>query len=233
MVVALLTIPAVAARCWTDRLALICVIAACIGAFSGAVGTGISALGPKFSAGPVITLVAAACFLVSLFAAPKRGIFASWLRERALRRKIALQNVLRAVYEVQEARQSPLPVPRRDVALKRSWSPRELSRVLARATRAGFVQQSGDEISLTAAGREEAASLVRTHRLWEMFLMTHADIASDHVDRDADAIEHILSPELIAELEDRLRDADLAKSPAGIPASPHGIAPHTSAGVHA
>ncbi|MCC6359514.1 MAG: iron ABC transporter, partial [Phycisphaerales bacterium] len=41
----------------------------------------------------------------------------------------------------------------------------------------------------------------RNHRLWELYLITHADIAPSHVDRDADEVEHVLGPEMIRELE--------------------------------
>ena len=78
----------------------------------------------------------------------------------------------------------------------------------------------GDEIALTPRGLEEAARLTRQHRLWEMYLITHADVAPSRVDRDADAIEHVLEPELVAELE-----ALLDKSRATVPASPHELEP--------
>ncbi len=36
--------------------------------------------------------------------------------------------------------------------------------------------------------------------------MYEADFAVDHVDRDADDIEHFLPPDVVAELERRLKD---------------------------
>jgi manganese/zinc/iron transport system permease protein len=55
--------------------------------------------------------------------------------------------------------------------------------------------------------------------MWELYLITHADIAPSHVDRDADAIEHVLGPEMIRELESLL-DAGRAHP---VPTSPHFI----------
>jgi manganese/zinc/iron transport system permease protein len=49
-------------------------------------------------------------------------------------------------------------------------------------------------------------------------LIEHADIAPDHVDRDADELEHVLPPSVLAALETRLR-----QGPATMPASPHPI----------
>ena len=62
----------------------------------------------------------------------------------------------------------------------------------------------------------EAIRLTRQHRLWELYLMTHADIAASRVDREADAIEHVLEPEVIIELE-----ALLDKNYPQLPRSPH------------
>ena len=49
-----------------------------------------------------------------------------------------------------------------------------------------------------------------------MYLITYADIAPTHVDRDADMIEHVLGRDLVAKLELLL---DATK----IPQSPHKI----------
>jgi manganese/zinc/iron transport system permease protein len=61
--------------------------------------------------------------------------------------------------------------------------------------------REGRHWALTEEGECEAAQVARNHRLWELYLITHADIAPEHVDRDADMIEHVLAPELIARLE--------------------------------
>ena len=46
--------------------------------------------------------------------------------------------------------------------------------------------------------------VVKIHRLWELYLTTHVNIAPDHVHDDADTIEHLMTPELEAELEKTL-----------------------------
>ncbi|MCZ7637824.1 MAG: hypothetical protein M5U12_18380 [Verrucomicrobia bacterium] len=76
-------------------------------------------------------------------------------------------------------------------------------------------------MALTKSGLTEAARVVRNHRLWEVFLITYADIAPSHVDRDADAIEHVLGTDLVAELESLLARQP---SPPAVPLSPHTIA---------
>ena len=62
--------------------------------------------------------------------------------------------------------------------------------------------------------------MVHQHRLWELYLIHHADIAPSMVDRDADTIEHVLSPRMIAELESLLRQQ---QAPGEVADSPHPI----------
>jgi manganese/zinc/iron transport system permease protein len=105
------------------------------------------------------------------------------------------------------------------LAAKRAWKPRRLNRLIRSAEQADLVRvrRNGDvAVQLTAAGLAEARQVIRNHRLWEMYLITYADIAPSHVDRSADRIEHILDAETILELERRL-----SAEPPRIPPSPH------------
>jgi manganese/zinc/iron transport system permease protein len=92
---ALLIIPAVAARYWSDRLAMILLVASFFGASSGALGTwATSGTAPfeagsgipwdKLPTGPVIVLFAAAIFAISLLAAPRSGLLARWRHQKLL-----------------------------------------------------------------------------------------------------------------------------------------------------
>jgi manganese/zinc/iron transport system permease protein len=62
---ALLVAPAVAARCWSDRLGLVVGLSAAIGAASGVVGTLLTATTSHVPTGPVIVLVATAIVVAS------------------------------------------------------------------------------------------------------------------------------------------------------------------------
>ena len=72
----------------------------------------------------------------------------------------------------------------------------------------GYLQSSGNkQWSLTHQGLEVASQIVRNHRLWEVYLINYADIAPSHVDRDADAIEHVLGQDMIKQLEELLQSS--------------------------
>jgi manganese/zinc/iron transport system permease protein len=222
LISALLIIPAAAARFWTDRLAILLLIAGAVGMSSGVVGTAISALAPKFPAGPPIVLVAAGLFLASLLVAPRRGLLAAARRAWALRRRTAMQNLLRALFEIGEsAGDFAAPISHDRLLARRAWRRLVLRRTIHRAAARGLVTTHAERCTLTAAGLEEARRIIRTHRIWEQFLIAHADIAPDHVDRDADEIEHVLPRDLIARLEEELRLS--GRYPAAVPASPHRV----------
>jgi len=223
LVIAFLIIPAAAARFWTERLGVMLVLSGLIGAFSGWLGASLSALLPRTPAGAVIVIAAAAIFLLSMFFGRKRGVVPRYLDHRRLRRRVGRQHLLRSIYEILES-DGTLPVTNHPVSRlllleHRSWPPRELHRLLALARREDHLEPTAkaSDILLSESGFGEAARITRNHRLWELYLIRHADIAPSHVDRDADMVEHILGPEMVRELERELAP-DLQ-----IPASPHRI----------
>jgi manganese/zinc/iron transport system permease protein len=249
LMVALLVIPPVAARFWSDRLGVVIVLAGILGGASGLLGTVLSATLPApdgalsrgWPTGPLIVLVAAAGFIFSMLLAPRRGLLADALARISLRRRVALQNLLRDAYEHLEHRADTGAGNNRDRALDQppdlgaAWNARDITRdgsaahpALARAMRQGLVARTSTGCVLTREGQLAAARVVRAHRLWELYLIEQADIAADHVDRDADHIEHVLPAGVIADLEQRL--ASEGRLPAlavahAVPASPHPIAP--------
>jgi manganese/zinc/iron transport system permease protein len=234
LIIALLIIPPAAARFWTERLGMMTLLAALMGATACAVGAAASALFPNLPSGAMIVLVGAVLFLLSLLFGIRRGILIRWLRRRELSRKVRQQHLLRAAYELMEGDDvvpnletalASRPIPMRALLRMRSWSSRELRRELGRAARAGHVVVDlSDQVFLTPEGYALAARVVRNHRLWELYLITHADIAPSHVDRDADAIEHVLGAGMIHTLELLLEEG---RAPSAVPASPHliGAAP--------
>lgn len=240
LIVALLIIPAAAARLWTHRVAVMVPLAGVLGAVAAVVGTSASAVQASMPTGPAIVLAAGAAFLLSLLASPRDGLIVRSLRRRRFARNAAVQHLLRAVFEVSERRSTshlhptdshpgprgpdPSTVARADLLLNRAWSAASLDRAILLASRQALVSVGADgSVTLTSAGRDQALRTVRAHRLWELYLINSAAIKADHVDRDADELEHLLPPDLLSQLEQQATDAP-------IPASPHllSAAPATS-----
>lgn len=226
LIIALLIIPAAAARFWTHRLRTMLLLSAVLGGVSGWIGASISALVPRMPAGAIIVLVAAAGFVVSMFAGPARGVLARWIRLQQLNRLVARQHLLRAAYELIETGHAPTGPSGRpririaDLMAMRSWSRWSLMRLIHRLDRQELITLlPGEVIELTDAGMIEARRVVRDHRLWELYLITHAEVAPSHVDRGADMIEHVLGNEMVAKLE-RLLEQERQEQ---IPQTPHVI----------
>ncbi len=223
LMVALLIIPAAAARFWTEKLWQMLLIASLLGMLGGMVGAAASALFPKLPSGAMIVLACAGCFLISMIFGRTRGVLVRSLRRLRVNRLIARQHLLRAIFELHESAdaESSVAVSLAELFPKRSWSSVQLNRAVGLAEADELVTRLGDQVQLTKKGRVEAVRRTREHRLWELYLITHADIAPSQVDREADRIEHVLEPEVVAELE-----ALLTGETRQVPESPHQLSQH-------
>ncbi|MBU6309344.1 MAG: metal ABC transporter permease [Planctomycetes bacterium] len=79
LVTALVVIPPVAARFWTDRVGTMVVLSGLIGLVAAVAGVAASATRPGLATGPLVVIAAAVVFAVSFFCAPHRG----WIARRA------------------------------------------------------------------------------------------------------------------------------------------------------
>ncbi|MDP8244329.1 MAG: iron chelate uptake ABC transporter family permease subunit [Candidatus Hinthialibacter antarcticus] len=207
LMVAMLITPAAAARYWTDRLNRMTLLSALFGGLSGALGVYLSALAPRMPTGPWIVLSATLMFILSLLFAPARGLLAKGLRTWSLRSRVARENALRSLYEWSERKNGWDDwAPLEDIASMRSQSHAQALRNLRGLKSNQFVEEQSGAFRLTKDGQEQAYQVTRNHRLWEMYLMYEEEFDADHVDRDADFIEHFLTPETVKELE-RLLDS--------------------------
>jgi manganese/zinc/iron transport system permease protein len=197
LIVAMLIIPPAASRFWTDRLWRLVLISAVIGGLSGYAGASISALFPRKPAGSVIVLVAGAIFMVSMLLAPSRGVLADSIRRIRLRVLIARDHVLESLYEI-------------ELDPMRTRKPTAPKLLIALIIRRGWITSANGELSLTEPGRIQGKRIHRNHQLWEQYLVSYADIAPTHVDWSVDQVEHVLTDELISELEAALAQRGIA-----------------------
>lgn len=209
LIVATLITPAAAARQWTDRLGTMVALSSAIGAAAGVAGSLASSLVPRLPTGPVIVLVSSTVLIVSLLFAPRRGLLWAMLRERQVADRIRCENLLKDLY-LQAERQADQGGDRDAFQSRpllmgvRGQSGAELDRSARPLLAAGLAERQGDDLRLTPAGREAAESVVRKHRLWEVYLTRRLELPSDHVHRDAEAMEHALTDEAVAEIEELL-----------------------------
>lgn len=233
LIVATLITPAAAARQWTDRLGAMILLSAGLGAAAGVVGSMASATIPRLPTGPVIVLVASVALIVSLLFAPQRGILWALLQERRSADRIRRENLLRDLYlEGERAGGWDAFVSWSYLMGVRGRTSRDLARTARGLERDGLVERREGRLRLTPAGRRGAEGVVRKHRIWEVYLTRRLELPSDHVHRDAEAMEHALSDEAVARIDALLGypEADPHGSPiprplpatAGAPSAPGG-----------
>jgi len=88
LIAALLIIPSVSARYWTQSFQRMIIISALFGGAAGALGTFISALGRGWPTGPFIVIVASALFFLSLFFGKEKGILVKYLQLKMQKRLV-------------------------------------------------------------------------------------------------------------------------------------------------
>lgn len=89
LIVALLIIPALTARLWSDRMGMVALLAGSIGALAGYLGAALSVALPDLPTGPTIVAIAFTAFALSALAAPRKGLFARAAARARLRRSLA------------------------------------------------------------------------------------------------------------------------------------------------
>lgn len=97
---AMLLAPAAAARQCTNSLSVMVFLAAIFGAFSGVIGTAVSATQNNLSTGPVIVIIASIFVLVSFVFSPSRGLLFKQIRFIKNRRDLELHKTLAFMFNI-------------------------------------------------------------------------------------------------------------------------------------
>lgn len=207
LMAALLITPAAAARFWTDRIQVLLLLAALFGLFSGLFGAWVSYTAPAMPTGPWVVVLLSGIAIISIIIAPERGVWARIRLQRQNQRKMNRENLLKSFYAIGEQRQDfEGPIRLSALTALRPFQRRELRTGLKHLKRQGWVAQLGEGVyRLTPSGLKESQRIVRLHRLWELYLTERMNFASDHVHNTAEAIEHIITPDVEAAL---LRELD-------------------------
>jgi Mn-dependent DtxR family transcriptional regulator len=81
-------------------------------------------------------------------------------------------------------------------------SSRKVRVALQRLLKQGAIQQTQASWSLTNEGRTRATSLVRSHRLWEVYLEKHYPQDTHQLHHAASRLEHVTTDTMKQELGD-------------------------------
>lgn len=215
LMAALLITPGAAARFWTDRLSSLLILAGVFAVLSGIIGTYISFVLPQMPTGPWVVVSLSTLALISFVFAPKKGILYRFFSRRKYLTKMHRDHVLKSLYKALEEKKSGLS--QSELLALYPHHKRETNRSISYLRkRSQLIIQEGF-ITLTSKGKSEAMRIVRLHRLWESYLNEYMNIAPDHVHDSAEKMEHLLTPELEALLDNRLKYPKLDPHQENIP----------------
>lgn len=205
MMAALLILPGAAARFWTDNLGWLLSIAGGIGLLTGLIGTIFSALFTVFPAGPIIVLTGAVIFLISMLLGTRRGMIVRLLEHRRFQREYNQRQLLLATFDVASRTGQP-QVSAADLLARKSWSPRQVDRLIASAAGNGLIERTqAEEFRFTPAGLARAVEVTRGQRLWEELLTEYPELAGSVANLASESVDQYVEPTIIAGLTARLK----------------------------
>ncbi|GAA6209217.1 metal ABC transporter permease [Cognatishimia sp. WU-CL00825] len=180
LIVAMLIIPPVTARFWTDRTDRVTLLSGCVGGVSAYVGAGLSAIAPALPTGPIIVLVSFALFVFSILFAPSRGVLAAVLRHLRFQRRVHMRQGLLALAQGQ---------------------PIYESFTLRLLRRAGLVEADG---VATDTGRARAAKALLDEKRWALVRADHALEGAAALYDGLRALETVLTEDQISEIDRKI-----------------------------
>jgi len=201
---AMLIAPAAAARQLATSFRSLLTLTALVAVLSAFLGNYLSIEIPalldagslSLPTGPMIVLVATVLCLFALLFSPGRGVVLRLVRRLRFRHRCLCENILKTLWKL-GARETHTKA---EILQYQSLSKWHLTLILRQLQWEGWLSLSKGNIQLTHAGEQRGGHIVRLHRLWELYLVTCAGAGIERVHRNAEEMEHILTPEIEAEL---------------------------------
>ena len=206
LVVAMLIVPAATAHLLVDRLAPMVVVSVVIAVLAAILGYVLGVWLDTNFAG-IMTVTVAGLYGLAVIFSPRYGVVSTVVQNLQTTLRVVREDLLAMLYRVEELR-SPrrlaMAEARRAVGggFAAQWGLRTL-------VREGRVRAAGEQLELTDEGRQDAKRMVRSHRLWETYLVQYLGLPLDHVHEPAHRVEHFIGDEMREQLEEKLDAASV------------------------
>ena len=218
LVVAMFVVPPATAYLLTARLEAMIVCSAAIAILSAVCGHLSAVLVPhafgyqSTSTSGMMALCAGILFFVASLVSPRNGVIVRIVRRQKLAMRILSEDLIALLYRMDErSRDCTVSVEKlSSILLSRTWLATWL---MNRHVRTGHLLRAQSGYRLTDVGRDLGSVLVRSHRLWEQYLVSEGGVAVDQIHAQAEKLEHFTS----RELRDRLNQVTAAPA-----TDPHG-----------
>jgi DtxR family Mn-dependent transcriptional regulator len=115
---------------------------------------------------------------------------------------VAIQDYLKEIYKIQAAGDRATTTA---IAKRMGVAPSSATSMIKKLAALGLAKHAPYHgIELSAAGRKIALEVIRHHRLLEQYLAETLGLSIDAVHAEADRLEHVLSEELEARIDEQL-----------------------------
>ncbi|MBL9124503.1 MAG: metal ABC transporter permease, partial [Planctomycetaceae bacterium] len=209
LVVAMIVVPPATAHLLTDRLSRMMALAVAVGVISAILGYQL-ARAYDTSVSGMMAVATGVQFCLAVALAPRYGLVVRSANHLLLSLRIIGDDIVAMLYRTEEHQAQAGPAGGADwgrcVVAGGSGLPAWLA--LPQLILSGAIRANRAGCRLTDAGRARAQSLVRAHRLWEVYLGEHFDLPLDHLHESAERVEHFLGPKLQDQLARELSAPD-------------------------
>jgi manganese/zinc/iron transport system permease protein len=208
LVVAMFVVPAATAYLCTDRLSVMIVISAVVAAASAVLGHVGAIIVPQLvgyrstTTAGMMAVATGALFVMAALFAPRYGLLFKLARRRRLSFAILREDVLALLYRVEERSGKDLALGSQGFRQILASGPLSTRGALYWLERQRDIEGKAGGYALTAQGRRRAQTLVRSHRLWEQYLVTAGGLAENRLHESAERLEHFTDDELRRRLDD-------------------------------
>ncbi len=207
LVVAMFVVPPAAAYMMTDRLTTMIGLSVVLAAAAAVLGHIGAIIVPTWfgyrstNTAGMMAVAAGAIYLLAALLAPRHGVCVRMVRHRVLAWGILVQDVLALLYRIEERGEETKPSQSnlQDILLSgtgSTWA------VLSFYRLRGCIRSIKDGYRLTDRGKEKAVELVRSHRLWEQYLVSQAGVPAERIHDEAERLEHFTDRELRERLDE-------------------------------
>jgi len=208
LVVAMLVVPPATAALLTDRLGRMVGLSVLIAALAAVGGHFAADTVPRWfgfagaSMAGMMATVSGLIFLVVMLLAPRYGVISRLIRLRALSWQILTEDVVAFLYRWEERRpRSPAAASSQRIADAIMAGRLATCAAAWALARRGLLAACPTGYLLTDRGREKARGIVRSHRLWETYLVREGGATPDAIHPTAEALEHYTTQDLRARLD--------------------------------
>lgn len=205
LVIAMLIVPGACASLLTHRLSHMLLLSLAIAGACAAFGHLLAITAPGWfgftdtSTAGSMGVAAGLVFFGVFLLAPRQGILSRAAGRLAMSLRIARQDILAALYRRQEMTPAQALALAPPPAVTASPWLKRLS--YTSLLRGGLIRREGEDFALTPEGESRARRLIRSHRLWESYLVDQAEFRPDHTHPAAEKLEHFTDSQLRHRLE--------------------------------